>query len=134
MAEVMLEEAAAMVNVKDKYSQTALHRAVVDNNPDQIKILLLLGADIEARAYFGRTPLHLVVVKNERDSHFEVISLLLEAKANVDAKDELEETPLHILVEHNSDARTLELLLSYKPDLSAKDYNNKTPLVRAVAW
>lgn len=71
-------------------SPTLLHYAAADGDVDAVRQLLAEGADPNATAYFGRTPLHVVVDQyagrcrgfRNADRWAECTRLLLEAGAN----------------------------------------------------
>ncbi len=69
------------------------------------RILLLntpKGADLNARDYYNRTPLHRAVVGDKK----EIVELLIARGANVNAKDKHGSTPLS----HASDLEIVKLL------------------------
>ncbi|XP_047512406.1 L-asparaginase 1 isoform X1 [Pieris napi] len=52
-----LKIGGADFNIKDEMGQTALHKAVICNNPDIVQYLLNNGAEVDARDVLGFTPL-----------------------------------------------------------------------------
>jgi ankyrin repeat protein len=71
--------------------QTPLHEAAAYVGPDMVRLLLKHGAEVNAIAYNGFTPLH--VVRNP-----ESVSLLIKAGADVDKKDAWGLTPLQSVI------------------------------------
>lgn len=69
---------------------TLLHAAAYDGQVHLVKLLLTLGADIDAREVNGRTPLHHAA----NNGHQEVIEYLVRQGADVNAIDMTEMTPL----------------------------------------
>ena len=130
VADVQKEIAnGADVNAKDKWGETALHRAIYgDCNPDIIKLLIDAGADVNARDRNKRTVLILVAhggsfgfIKSE----IEIIKLLINAKADLNAKDENGETALQKAVQ-GRDSDVVKLLLEAGADVNVKDNKGKT--------
>ncbi len=50
------------INARDRYRNTPLHYAIINNRLDVAEFLILKGADVDARNNKGKTPLHLSVV------------------------------------------------------------------------
>ncbi|MES2789669.1 MAG: ankyrin repeat domain-containing protein [Planctomycetota bacterium] len=69
---------------------TLLHAAAYDGKADIVKLLLALGANVNARHTNGRTPLHLAANKG----YLDVIEILVRNGADIEAKDEEGMTPL----------------------------------------
>lgn len=65
-----------------QFGQTALHLAALRGNAQQVRVLLSMGADVNATDCFHRSPLHLAAA----NGHAEVLSQLLHASAMVDAQ------------------------------------------------
>mmetsp|Transcript_15650 Transcript_15650/g.35602 ORF Transcript_15650/g.35602 Transcript_15650/m.35602 type:complete len:490 (-) Transcript_15650:168-1637(-) len=67
------------VRAAHKWSPVAtypLHRAVQCNDPQMVRLLLWMGADVKQSNTFGQTPLSLAKWLNRRDSHAEVVAAL----------------------------------------------------------
>lgn len=77
---------AAQLNQRDGNGESALHRAVRDNDLNEVKCLLAAGANVNVRSH-GRihhTPLHLAAkIRNA-----EIANVLLDYNAELEAKDE----------------------------------------------
>ncbi|MCD6046831.1 MAG: ankyrin-like [Gammaproteobacteria bacterium] len=71
-----------MVNFKDAYGKTALHYAAETGQVECIKILLAIGADINAKSDLGNTPLHSAAYCGASKEGKEAIRLLIAAGAN----------------------------------------------------
>ena len=71
----------------------------------------------------GRTPLHLAVLKKDR----EIVEYLLRNGANPNARDNKGKTPLHYAAEAKDHNLTLSLMLA-KSDPLIKDAEGRTPL------
>jgi ankyrin repeat protein len=107
-----------------------LFEAVRWGDKATIEALLVKGADVNAKGWHGRTPLHFAVdeFKNKRD----VAELLLAKGADVNAKDNEGETPLHLAVNGFERKRDVaELLLAKGADVNAKNMHGSTPLHKA---
>ena len=85
-----LEELKNVVNCKDQENdqKSPLHNASANGNLKIVKALILLGAQVEAKDNFGKTPLHVA-------SYADVAKCLIQNGAKMEAKDEDEQTPLH---------------------------------------
>ncbi len=70
-----------------KGSQTALHEAAAYGTPEMVKLLIDLGANINAVAYNGFTPLHVA-------RSAESVKILIEAGADPSIRDNWGKTPL----------------------------------------
>lgn len=72
-----------------KGSTTPLHEAAKNGNMERAKRLIAEGADVTARDHFGRTPLALVYIHDQR----EMAELLIAHGADLDAQDVMGGTP-----------------------------------------
>jgi ankyrin repeat protein len=119
------------VRETDRNKLTPLHRAVERENITIVNILIVWGADPNARDEFGFTPLHYAVgMKN-----YDMVRLLLENNAVVDAKSNSQRTPLHILSMIDQDEKTCQianLLLDYLAYPSYRDDAGFSPLDYAL--
>jgi len=91
----------------------SLHKAVVDGDIEQVKLLISQGADVNSRNMLGWSPLH-TALQNSRQA---VIEPLIAEGADVNAKDNSGQTPLHIaVVTGQKDA--VELLIAKGADVN----------------
>ena len=68
-----------------EYGYTALHLAVLDNNPDYVKILLNRGADVNVKDTWFLTPLHCALDRYDQDRYnFEYRYMSLRSKGRSD--------------------------------------------------
>jgi hypothetical protein len=105
--------------------RTPLHYVVAtDGHVECVELLVVAGADVNARDGDFNTPLHLASMWSDYDL---TVALLLEAGADLDARNSYDATPLHISVGHR-DRKSVTRLLKAGADVSARDKNNDTPL------
>ena len=155
-----LIENGARVDAVDEDGRTALMVAVVKNNADCVKALLVVGADVNAKNKNGWTALMLATglgytdcVKtlleagadvNEENKngatalmtavakgHTDCMKALLEAGADVNAKNKNGYTALMAAVTKNN-VDCVKVLLKAGADVNAKDKDGITTLMRAV--
>lgn len=115
------------INESDRGKATPLHRAVERGNIAIANILLVWGADPNAKDDLGFTPLHYAVaLKN-----IEMTELLLKNNAIVDARSNNLRTPLHILSLIDASENSVEianLLLDYMAYNRKEDALGLTPI------
>jgi ankyrin repeat protein len=97
--------------------------ASASGNIKDVKHCLAVGADVNVKDLYGRTPLHRAAMRG----HKEIVELLIAAGAEVNAKNKKSATPLHstALFGHKEIA---ELLITKGADVNAKDKDGETPL------
>jgi ankyrin repeat protein len=126
-----LIEAGADVKASNRRKATALHWAISD--PMKAKLLLLHGADVDARTVDGRTALHAAAMLPMGGR---VVKLLLEVGADVDARAITGTTPLFGAVAAGVE-NTL-LLLDHGANPNIPSQTGATPLMVArtadVVW
>jgi hypothetical protein len=93
---------------------------------EKVKKLLKEGADLNAKNWFGWTPLHLAAY----NGHIEVVKLLIEKGANVNARNN-GDTPLHLAAE-NGHIEVVKLLIEKGANVNAKGSSGWTPLHEAA--
>ncbi|XP_068739630.1 uncharacterized protein [Montipora capricornis] len=99
---------------KAKVSRSALHRASINGQYEEVKRHLKNGANVDERDQFLLTPLHLACWYG----HECVVKLLLDHNADVNALDRFQFTPLQKAERHNHQS-IIQLLLDHdaKPSL-----------------
>ena len=102
----------------------ALLDAVRDGRIEQVKTLIEKGANMNARDYQGRTPLHLAAAKGDTD----IAELLVKGGADVNAKSDTLGTTALIVAIQNGHRDTAKLLVANGADVNAKGVENQTAL------
>lgn len=115
-----------------RYGETPLHIAAHTGANKVAEVLLLSGADVNAKRNDGQTPLHIAVRNSPnwavskptctyidgRPVRMNVAALLLQHGADVDSVDEHSRTSLHIATQWDFD-KVAALLLKYGADIEA---------------
>lgn len=105
----------------DQFGDTPLHLAARYGNEAACRLLLDLGADVNADADNGETPLH-AAFGHQKQS---VCKWLLHKGADVTARDELGNTALH---SYGGSVSIYKLLLYHGADVDAVNNAGETPL------
>lgn len=114
--------------------KTSLHWAAAYNaGIPRIERLLFEQADVNARDSENKTLLHEAAIKNEDESHYEVMKTLLRSGADVNARDSSGWTPLFYLVQRGN-VKIVNLLLKYDADIYLVGYDGQTLLFPAVTF
>ncbi len=124
-----LIQAGADADARNGSGSTPLHLAVQsENSLEIISFLLTNGADIDSLNLNGDSPLHLAA---EPGTDPKTVSLLLSSGANPDSRDRIGNTPIMLALAKNN-RPAVENLLLYQADLYARNYNEITPMIRAL--
>ena len=104
----LIESDPSLLNARDTDESTPLHCGSWKGNVEAVKVLLELGADVNAQNknnYWGNTPLHAAAHDNQRA----VAELLIANGADIHAEFGLVRTPLRETEAHN--AKPVDALL-----------------------
>ncbi|CAK9069307.1 Ankyrin repeat and protein kinase domain-containing protein 1 (Protein kinase PKK2) (Sugen kinase 288) (SgK288) (X-kinase) [Durusdinium trenchii] len=114
---------------QEQRSQSALHRAAINGEVDELQRALGDGIDIEATDEDGWTSLHLAALKG----HLSVVERLLEVNANLEAVGMGGDRPLHLAAQ-NGHGAVLACLVAAGAALEARaELTGRTSLHRAAA-
>lgn len=140
IAQILVEEGGAEIDVFDARNLTPLHYAVNNKRLKAVELLIKLKANVNAvsvgQSSTGLSPLHIAVSNSsydERDLCLDIVKCLISTpQCEVNSQDHEEQTPLHYAVDGNG-INTTDVLLSRKDiDPLMKDDNGKTPFEYAV--
>jgi ankyrin repeat protein len=124
---ILLLEAGAAVNAKERHGDTALHFAAVAGHLAAVNVLIANNADIEVTNSENRTPLHEAAFRGKKN----VVRTFLDRGANATSRDSLGETALHRAA-HNKKRTVIKLLLEKGAGLEKRDLKGRTALHCAV--
>ncbi|GBN21247.1 Ankyrin-3 [Araneus ventricosus] len=106
--------------------QTALHLCARNGHRDTVQLLLQLKADIGIKDDFGRTSLHIMIMKDMAD-------ILMEENAKVNIPDCGEFTALH-LAAGKGNIEFIDYCIKNGCEVNSTGTTGLTPLHIAVAW
>jgi hypothetical protein len=113
-------------------SGASLLQASQDGNVEAVKVLLAKGADVNAKADNGDTPLIMAAYNCYDNNHVEVVKLLLNKGANVNLKGWGVTTPLMAAITPNNNTEVVKVLLEKGADVHVKTETGYTPLMMAA--
>lgn len=118
------------VNIRDKFGYTPLLRAITKNRFDNVKFLVLNGADIHLKENLGFDALNTAIYS--RSNNFELIKFLFEKGADINTKTKRSgNTPLH----HASELGRIDVLkwlMAQGVDVNLMNNYTETPLHKAA--
>ena len=128
---LLIKHGAHDVDLQDKNGKTALHHAVYgsDVSCEILSCLIRIGADVNACANNGGTPLMIAAVKGDINT----VSSLVKFGANVDLQGKAGHTALHhaVLGPQASICEILSCLIKSGADVNAHTFHKETPLMLA---
>ncbi|KAJ9634811.1 hypothetical protein H2204_006044 [Knufia peltigerae] len=130
LVDALLKLGKGMVDINQSNDQghSALHLAARHDEPEMIKLLVFMGAKIEARSDGDWTPLLMAAKEgNER-----AIDALLTSNANVNARTSSGMTSLHWAADSGKLTALNRLLRERDALKNSKDSFDSTPLIRAA--
>lgn len=108
-------------------SEEAFLKAAEERDLEMVKKYIAAGGKVDARGRYGRTALHLAIMRDHED----IVKLLLDAGADPNVADEKGKTCLHWAV-WNTDSTMSEMLIGGGADVNAVDNEGRTPLDAAM--
>jgi ankyrin repeat protein len=111
------------VNALSGRRGTALHPASVAGHVEVVRLLLMCGADVDARGYRNRSPLQLASLYG----HLDVVQCLLDRGADANFQDEDHVTPLSFATVEGY-LEVVRLLFERNADVLTQDKDGSTPL------
>jgi ankyrin repeat protein len=109
---------------------TPLYYAVFCGFTELAKWLITTHAeDVNARCYYGRTPLHVA----SQEGHVDAVHVLLDHGAHVDPQEFEEWMPLHF-TSQNGHLKVVQLLLEHGASLNARSKVYGSPVWLASEW
>ena len=128
----LLAERGADVNAPNNLHEIPLHLASHRQCLELVRVLLDLGAIINAEDGDGRTSLHRVLTgPSLSEDGVRVVQLLLERGANANAQEKHHVTPLH-LASYCQQLESVQVLLNHGANVNAEDSHHRTPLHRVL--
>ncbi len=127
IAEYLIKEAKADVNIADKNNNTALHLAIEFGQIDTVKMLCEARAQVDRKDRLNeRTALHIAIEKG----HLSTVEYLIkEAKADVNVADKDNNTALHLAAKKGrTDIVHLILMCANGVNVYTKGDNGRTVL------
>ncbi|MDI9409016.1 MAG: ankyrin repeat domain-containing protein [Candidatus Pacebacteria bacterium] len=123
------------IEQKGHYGETALIAAAASARTKEVELLILAGADIEAKDYQHWTPLFCAVNADERrgviKDYLKVAKILIDANADVNAIDKYGKSLLSFAI-GTSNHEMIRLLIEKGANVNFKDKYGRTPLFNLI--
>ncbi|PAA66158.1 hypothetical protein BOX15_Mlig008005g2 [Macrostomum lignano] len=118
---------------QQKLVYTALHQAVLDCRPDQVRLLVeRCDASVDSQEVFGRTPLMLCCLLDCQPVAMAIARALLKAGPDLELKDNLGRTALGYACIYGREALVLHMARTQVLDPTEPDNDGCTPLHHAA--
>jgi ankyrin repeat protein len=109
LKKILKENPKYNINYKysNRFGRTLLHIAVIKQRIDVVDYLVQKGADVNTKDYFGDSPLHSIIGKN----NYKIKEILLKRNdININIQNKLGQTPLMLAIINGQD-KNVNLLL-----------------------
>jgi ankyrin len=127
--ESLLKSDPNLISSKDEKGRTPIFHAIIGRKKEALELLIAHGADVNAAAPNGFTPLHIAA----HGGFVEGGRILLDKRANPHARGgQHNSTPLHAAT-HGGHPEFIALLVSRGADPNARDGQGNTALIYAVS-
>jgi ankyrin repeat protein len=130
IAELLLARKADPRRKHPKTQETALHEAAKNGDCRGIELLIAKGADVNAEATRGVTPIHYAAMRPEDEA--ETLQVLLKYGANPNRGGGKSPTPL-LCAASSGAVRQMQVLIEHGAKLDMTGANGETPLIAAAA-
>jgi len=130
LLEILLKRSETNPNLKDKFGDTALHRAAKYNKVAHIELLVAHGAQVDATNDRLRTPLMLVA--DNVDGTLATAVALLKHGADPNRRDELGQSAIYLAATNKKEV-LLPVLFKYRAEIDQTDQDLKIEL-RAMGF
>jgi ankyrin repeat protein len=121
-----LRQRGDSLDVHNWLRKTPLHIATEENKPEHVRLLLELGANIDAKDIGDMTAL----LKACQIGNIQILNLLLELNANSRIKGRQGQTPLLCAADsYSASPEVVSRLIELGENIEAKDKNDMTPLL-----
>lgn len=138
---VLLTQYDMDVNIADKHNITPLHVACERQNLYVVRMLLDLGANVNACDENGNTPLYFASGRIRQlgghtgehadyDDYIAILRLLLYKGANARAVNSKGQAPLHVVCKERC-LEAIQMLIEHGADVNAVDNDGISPLLQA---
>ncbi|ELT88757.1 hypothetical protein CAPTEDRAFT_70103, partial [Capitella teleta] len=118
------------INIANQDGYTPLHSACNLENVEMVKMLLVMGAEIDKRDKQGRTALQTALAVSHPSSELtlkRIVEILVAKGANVNVKADRGDTPLHMAADREY-LSIAEHLIEQGADPNAVNDEGNTPL------
>jgi len=117
-----------IIKIKSKYPRK--NPLFYAGTKEMAELLLIHGANVNAKTTDGRTPLHVMSLNACED----IVRLLIKNKADVNAKDNKGITPFSLLFDDRVERHDeiIELFITHGADVNVKTIYGETPLKWAL--
>lgn len=110
------------------HGQTLLHIGIINNRIDIVNLAIKMGANLNIKDSFNKTPLARAIEKNNE----EISRILIEAGADINIPDNIENTPLDLAISSGS-ANIIDMLLKKGANPNGTDKSGAGTFYNAIS-